>query len=194
MIGFMKNWITSISICVFFIVAIESILPDNNLKKYAKFVLGLILIVSIINPIINLFNKNINILNTIDDYKYIINSSNSLKTNNYSNNKNKMYDSTIKIFKSNLENQCQKKLKLKYPDKDFKVNIEVKYDNKTNNFKIESLNLGVNKSNLVKKVVIDTKKDINQNKSIDENLKKSIKNYIRDEFEISPNIINIYLI
>ena len=34
------------------------ILPDNNMKKYAKFVLGLILIVVIIKPIIKIFEKD----------------------------------------------------------------------------------------------------------------------------------------
>ena len=58
MIELLKVWVTNITIAIFFITAVEMILPDNNMKKYAKFVLGLMLIVVIINPIIKIFDKD----------------------------------------------------------------------------------------------------------------------------------------
>ena len=50
MIEGLKVWITSICTAIFFITAVEMILPDDSLKKYAKFVLGLILITVVISP------------------------------------------------------------------------------------------------------------------------------------------------
>ena len=43
MIGELRNWIISICTAVIFITAVEMIMPNNSFKKYAKFVLGLIL-------------------------------------------------------------------------------------------------------------------------------------------------------
>ncbi len=61
LIELLKVWVTNITIAIFFITAVEMILPDNSMKKYAKFVLGLLLIVVIINPIIKIFDKDFNI-------------------------------------------------------------------------------------------------------------------------------------
>ena len=60
MIEGLKVWVTNITIAIFFITAVEMILPDNSMRKYAKFVLGLMLIVVIINPIMKIFDKDFN--------------------------------------------------------------------------------------------------------------------------------------
>lgn len=52
MIETLRAWIVNISTVVLFITAVEMLLPDNSLKKYSKFVLGLILITVLINPLI----------------------------------------------------------------------------------------------------------------------------------------------
>lgn len=191
MIEFIKNWITSISVCIFFIIAIESILPSNNLKKYAKFVLGLILIITIINPIIKVFNKNVNILNSINIDEY---TDKKLYKSTYDEYKYKNIENTVETFKTNLEKECINKLKKKYPDNNFKVDVSVKYIEKNNNFDIESVNIGVEKNKLVKKVEINTSSNFKVKEQVDDILSKDIKNYIKDEFKIPINIINIYKI
>ncbi|MCD3297735.1 stage III sporulation protein AF, partial [Clostridium botulinum] len=50
MIQSIRQWVISIATAIFFITAVEMILPNNSIKKYAKFVLGLILITVVINP------------------------------------------------------------------------------------------------------------------------------------------------
>ena len=42
------------------------ILPDNNLKKYCRFVLGLILMTVIINPLVKFLNQGSDITTFID--------------------------------------------------------------------------------------------------------------------------------
>ena len=61
MIQSLREWLTGICTAVFFIIAVEMILPENSMKKYCKFVLGLILITVFINPIIKVFNRDFNI-------------------------------------------------------------------------------------------------------------------------------------
>ncbi|WML35311.1 stage III sporulation protein AF [Clostridium sp. OS1-26] len=61
MLQALREWLIGICTAVFFITAVEIILPDNSLKKYAKFVLGLILITVFINPLIKVFDRNFDI-------------------------------------------------------------------------------------------------------------------------------------
>ena len=56
MIEALGKWIVTICVAIFFATAVQMILPDNSLKKYCNFVLGLIVFVVMISPIVNLFN------------------------------------------------------------------------------------------------------------------------------------------
>lgn len=191
MIEFMKNWVITISVCVFFIIAVEAILPSNDLKKYAKFVLGLILIITIINPVIKFINKDLNITSAINIEKY---TEDKLYKNTYEEYKYKNIESTCENFENNLEKECTKKLKEKYKDNNFKVDAKVKYQENTNSFKIVNLNIGVEKEKLVKKVDINTKKPSGNKGNIESQLSNGIKNCINSEFKIPFNIINVYKI
>lgn len=191
MIEFMKNWVVTISVCVFFIIAVEAILPSNDLKKYAKFILGLVLIITIINPIIKFINKDLNITSAINIEEY---TKDKLYKNTYEEYKYKNIESTCRNFKYNLEKQCINKLKEKYKENNFKVDVKIKYQEDTGSFKILSMNIGVKKDKLVEKVEINTKK-VNGNKGkVEGQLSSDIKNYINSEFKIPFNIISIYKI
>ena len=65
-----KTFVVNLVTTLIFISAIELICPDNKMKKYIKFVLGLILIAVILNPIITFFTKGEVFLNeAIDSYE-----------------------------------------------------------------------------------------------------------------------------
>lgn len=62
MIDFLSKWIEGIAIAVIITSIFEMILPDGNIKKYIKIVLGVYIIFSIITPFVNskeLYNLNI---------------------------------------------------------------------------------------------------------------------------------------
>ena len=52
-----KGFVITLVTMLILMTAIEFIAPDNNMKKYLKFVLGLILISVMLSPIISLFSK-----------------------------------------------------------------------------------------------------------------------------------------
>lgn len=69
MIDFLSKWIEGIAIAVIITSIFEMILPDGNIKKYVKIVLGIYIIFSIISPFVDrkeLFNLNIS--KEIDTY------------------------------------------------------------------------------------------------------------------------------
>ena len=59
MIEALGEWIITICVAIFFTTAVQMILPDNSLKKYCNFVLGLIVFVVILSPIVKIFNKDL---------------------------------------------------------------------------------------------------------------------------------------
>lgn len=192
MIESLRSWIVSICTAVLFITAIEIILPDNKLKKYAKFVLGLILITVLIKPIVRIFDKNYNI-NTYaqnaekvfeQDYK-----------NNYNKLKAKNTDNTLKAFQLNLKTICESKLKEKFPKDNYVVDVDAAYAEETGTFEIRSIKIEVHDKRIksIKKVIIDKNSAaVNDKQMVDNKLSNSIKELLSNELGVSKDIIAVY--
>lgn len=188
----LKGWIISICTTVFFITAVEMILPNNKMKKYAKFVLGLILITVLINPIIKLFDKNYD----IDAY------ANQAATyfdekgyeNKLSDYKEESVKNTVNNFKVNLEKTCEKMLTDKYPNNNYKVEAKVSYDKESQSVVINHINVGVKdgKVEKVKKIEISTKGSYENNSTMNDERAKLLKDYLSKELKVSNEVIVVY--
>ena len=53
--SFLTSWISNIIIFILLATVIDMLLPNSSLQKYAKMVIGLLLIAIIITPILSLF-------------------------------------------------------------------------------------------------------------------------------------------
>ena len=63
-------FITTLVTTLILMTAVELIAPDNSIKKYINFVLGLILISVMLTPIVSLFsNGETKIINEINRYE-----------------------------------------------------------------------------------------------------------------------------
>ena len=125
MMDSLKQWVVTICSIVIFITAVEIVLPKNNMKKYVNFVFGLILIAAILNPIIRIFNSKFDAgaySEKISSYLDNQNTQNDLKKY-----ENKEQQSTLDVFKSNLEEVCKQKLKDQFPSYTYQVSAEVAY-------------------------------------------------------------------
>lgn len=49
---FMKSWITNITVVIIFIMLMDIMLPNNNMKRFVKVIMGLLVILVIIKPFI----------------------------------------------------------------------------------------------------------------------------------------------
>lgn len=192
MIEGLKGWIVNICTTVFFITAVEMLLPSNKMKKYAKFALGLILITVVMSPFIKIFDKNFNMdkyVSTAMDYF-----ENKEYKNNYDKCKTDNIDSTVNVFSKNLEKVCKEKLKEKFPKDNYEVLIDTSFNDEKDNFVIDSVRVGITDKKIkkIKKVVINEKKNINK-KQI-ENTKESneIKKYVSEILNISKDKVIIY--
>ncbi|KGK89052.1 stage III sporulation protein AF [Clostridium sp. HMP27] len=186
-----KAWISNICTVVLFITAVEIILPDNSLKKYAKFVLGLILMTVIINPIMKVYDKNfdINVMSSNVEKAIEIKESKSNMEEYKKNNLN----ATLETFNSNLKKLSEEKLKEKFKDMDFEV--KVKSDIEHNQVKITSIEAGVKERGIqkIKKVAIESFKSEKENTNENENERfNEVKQFLSKELNIQEKLIKIY--
>ncbi|MDW8799585.1 stage III sporulation protein AF [Clostridium sp. A1-XYC3] len=192
MIQTLREWLIGICTAVFFITAVEMILPDNSMKKYAKFVLGLILITVFINPIIKIFDRNFDI-NTYT--ANVMENFDKKKTeNDFKQYKEKNISTTLEVFKLNLQSNCEKKLKEKYPEGNYKVDVEAAYDSENDKLTIKDVKVGV-KDGAVEKVkriqIGGDSKSVNSTENIDAEKSTEIKKYLSDELKVSKDIIQV---
>lgn len=190
----MKNWITSIAVTVIFITCVEIMLPDNSMKKYCKFVLGLILMVVIINPIIKTFTGGApNVEKYFKNYETTLNGKIEKSEEVYKGN----VDVTLKNFKYNMEKTCLKLLKDRFPNDNFEIVANASYDKNKNEYTMDSLEIGFSNGEVkkVKKVDINLKDRANEksdNKVYINDTK--ISKYLSDYLNISEKKIKVYKI
>lgn len=169
------------------------ILPNNNLKKYSRFVLGLILITVLMSPIIKLFDKNFNI-NT-----YLQTAESSIENKNNAVDLQKYKDSsladTLNAFKTNLQTAIQQKLKEKYSDKQFKVEVNAAFDSEIDNFNVSLVKVGVMDGTVqkIQKVVIGKESDAaNSDTNATDATAASIKQYLGSQLNLDQSKIQVY--
>ncbi|MBS6006929.1 MAG: stage III sporulation protein AF [Clostridium baratii] len=188
----LKEFVITLVTTMILITAVELIAPDNSMKKYLKFVLGLILIVVILNPILKFFNVGENELkNSISSYEKNLKEKES--DNDINVDSNKLREES---FKNNFNKNCENMLKNEFKDMEFKCEVDCNVDFKGVKFDISSINVYI-KDKKVKKIVnvekveIDTSKESKKKENKNEEY-KDVVNFLKSELEISESKINIY--
>lgn len=186
----LKGLVTTLTSMLVFIGAIEIIAPVNKMKKYIKFILGLILITVILNPILNFIsNGEENILSTLSKYERSISNEEVYKEDiNVFNNKKNDNEVIKNTFIENFNKNCDKLLKDKFNDMSFKSEVECDVDFDSMSYDIKKLKIGI-KDNKVKKIEIGIERD---NKREDSDAHEEVVNFISDELKISKEKIEIY--
>ena len=179
---------------MFYATAVQVILPDNSLKKYCNCVLGLIVFVVMITPIVNFFNKDIAIDKLIEQSTFEVFSDESQV--NYEGYRNNNMNTTLKVFKEKLENQCAQDLSEEFKGEEFNVNVDVTYDEANQNFIINSMEVGVNDGSVkrVEEVVIGGDKSVSAS-SQEEELSEygaQVKAYISSNYDIDASKVFIF--
>lgn len=192
MLEHLKVWVINICTAVFFITAVEMILPDNKMKKYAKFVLGLILITVIINPIIKIFNNDFNLASYVDSASKYFEGKEYIK--DYDKYKINSIDNTVSVFSKNLEDLCIEKLKEKFPKDNYEVMVDAGYDTEEENFVINTINVGITEGKVkkIKKIKINDSKEVSSLEIEDYKKSNTIKEYLSQLMNVPTDKIKVY--
>ena len=195
MIEFLSSWAQGIIVAVIIATLIEMILPNRSSKKYVKVVIGMYILFTIVSPIIKKFGgKDIN-LDTINIEKYeqqISKSDNTISRKFEDNNARSIKD----IYVSNLKADISAKLKEKGYEIDTS-DIQIKDDE---NYTIEKITLKLikmeQKQEKNTEIVINTVEIGNtisqkDSKTLSDDDKQEVKDYISETYDIDKKNINI---
>ena len=195
MIEFLSSWAQGIIVAVIIATLIEMILPNSSSKKYVKVVIGMYILFTIVSPIIKkVGGKDIN-LNTINIEKYeqqIAKSDNTISRKFEDNNTRSIKD----IYVSNLKADISAKLKEKGYEIDTS-DVQIKDDE---NYTIEKITLKLikmeQKQEKNNEIVINTVEIGNtisqkDSKTLSDDDKQEVKDYISETYDIDKKNINI---
>jgi stage III sporulation protein AF len=190
----LKNIVITLVTMLIFISAVELIAPDNKMKKYIKFILGLILISVILNPIINFIsNGEKSLPGSIESYEAVFNNNNTELDNTEitKENQNKT-DARKKAFINNFNKNCDNLLKNQFKNMNFKseVDCDVNFTDVSLNIKKLKIGIGENKVSKVKKIVINGKEQSNEQEVNNEYTE--IIDFVSKELNISKEKIEVY--
>ena len=181
MIDFFSNWIEKIAVSVIIASIFEIILPNGNIKKYIKIVLGIFIIFNMISPFIE--NKKIYSINLEDkiDLKH--------KSNDYSTSVDNLYKNALeKEIKSSIESKgynvknCIVDGVFNTEKKDIgikKITLILNSKKEKNNDEIKKIEISIGDSN-------KNEKDIISENEIDE-----LIIFLSEKYEINKDIIEI---
>ncbi|SHH37218.1 stage III sporulation protein AF [Clostridium grantii DSM 8605] len=176
---------------VFFITAVEMILPKNSIKKYGKFALGLILVTVIIDPFIKVFDNNFNLERYVAQASSYMTSS---ENKDFSDYKKESIEKSSRVFAENLSKIGQGELERIMPECSFQVDVEVEYNEESTEFIIQRTKVLVSSSGIkqIKKITIGNSQEVSNNNEVSGEVQVKVKDTLSQLLNISPDKIKIY--
>lgn len=192
----LKGLVTTLVSILIFISAVELVAPNNKMKKYIKFILGLILMTVILNPILEFVSKGQESFSKgISEYEQVF-SQNQSKTNidmtNALEGGNSENEAKQKAFMKNFNKNCDSLLHNQYKDMDFKSEIDCNVDFVNVSLNINKLSIGI-ADKKIKKIKKITIKETDNNSTKEENNEyEEIVKFISTELDIPKDKIEVY--
>lgn len=196
-----SNWIKQIVIVVILVTFIDALMPNKRFLRYAKVLSGLVVMISIISPLLGLFNQNFNINEQILESKIRLDNEEFLQKAEFFKEKNE--ELAIKEYKRNIDIYISEIIKQLVPYEIKKIDTKLQKDKTNNNIKFDRLDVVFsqaakeNNENIkIEKVSIElndeeiiTDNSKNNREILDENL-LCVKQSISKQFDIPINNIS----
>ncbi|NRT88578.1 stage III sporulation protein AF [Clostridium beijerinckii] len=190
----LKKFVITLVTVLIFMSAVEMIAP-SKMKKYIKFVLGLILITIILNPILQFVEGGEkNFTDVINNYEQVF--SKDRDTANFDSintlSRSNKDDERKKAFVANFNKNCDNILKNNFKDMNFKSEVDCDVDFSKVTINVKKLRIGVssNKINKIKKIVISKGADENNEGKNAEYIE--IADFASNELNIPKEKIEVY--
>lgn len=188
-------FITTLVTTLILMTAVELIAPDNSIKKYISFVLGLILISVMLTPIVSFFSKGeTKIINEISRYeKDFVKMAKDEGAGKVDINRDES-------FKNNLDKNCNKLLKEEFKGREFESNISCNMDLKNMTYAIDKVEIGVKDDSVKKIQKIEINRSVSsevigsETKEEKVNGEEEIKIYLQQILNVKAENIEIYKI
>ena len=188
----LSTFVITLVTTLILITAVELIAPDNSIKKYINFVLGLILISVMLTPIVSFFSQGeIKLINEISKYEK------DFATTIQNDENEKLDTKSNEAFKENLDKNCEKLLEEEFKGREFKSNISCNVDLENMKYSIDKVEIGV-KDDSIKKIpkieinTSDSSEVISRESEVND--EEEIKIYLEQVLNIKAENIKVYKI
>lgn len=188
-----RHWAITLAYAVILITIVEMLLPDNDIKKYGEFVLGLLLMLIILSPLITLFKsaKDINY--------YFLQTSDYINDADLKLNLDSVRSSSVKdtksIFKNKLEKSTTETLSTKFQDKKFSTYVSLISEEADANYTLKAIEIVYSDKEQevtsIETVTIDGEVSNISKSKTDSVLATTIKKYLGEELGIDISIITV---
>lgn len=205
MISFLRTWILNIATVIIFVTLLELLLPNSDMKKYIKMIVGLLVMLVILNPVLELINGKVNI-----EYEVLKTSAYMDKgtmTANIDKVEEMQDQQMIQLYKEKIERYIKDRIEFSNHVKVINIYSEIEKNKESKDFgNITKLNLVL--SNVMEKdterikpvsnILIDISKDKETTyskklESKDDRRIDDIKNNISDFLKLDEKKINIHI-
>ena len=191
----LKSFVSTLTAVLIFMSAVEILSPDKKMKKYISFALGLILISTLLNPIIEFItNGEKSVLQGIERYESVFSmEQRKVNTDGVTNYESNMDNQDVrkKVFVNNFDKNCDSMLKNKFDNMKFKSEVDCDVDFNNVKINIKKLKIGIKDKNVrkVRKVEIGTEPKDELREEYNE-----VISYVSSEFDIPEEKIEIYIL
>lgn len=207
MADFLRNWIINITIIAIFIMFLDTVMPNNSIKRYINVIVGLLIIIVVIKPFVLIkdyaedFNSEF-----LETASYLEQSGSMGNSKEISKFQNKM---ALEIFEDNLKSQIIKVVRNSTKSKYIEVSAVLELDREfeSKNFgEIKSVTVNLSKGRKevieVDRIRIGINEDMVENKNVinedkaeynlnDSNIKSEIKDKVSEALGISESIVSV---
>ena len=195
------QWVRNLIFIILFTALLEMFLPESNMRKYIRVVMGFFIITILLSPLTAIFHQDFTTLQSIipkpvasDNWHRIeeegakLNASNQMLLKDYYKERivNKISE-VVKLSKQDYQEEISVSLNNDYMIEDIKLVLR---KNEVKNIEISSIEIDINNSNISNNQEETSSEIENQDKVILRDLKYNISQI----FQISTDKIEIILI
>ena len=132
MMEFLQGWIISLVSIVILSVLIDVILPNGSIRKYTRFIIGILVIFVILYPVVRLLNKGFSLDKVIEGNLYKLN----IDEFQYkaSNMEGLYQKSILDLYKTKLETEIKRQVVVQTGIQNLKVDIVINEDEKSDTY------------------------------------------------------------
>ncbi|WP_425448601.1 stage III sporulation protein AF [Dethiothermospora halolimnae] len=202
MIDFLRAWVSDIVVVVILISFLEIILPKGNMKRYINMVIGLLIIIVLINPFINLLSKDIDIEGEV--FKNIVDGQN-IEYSNDEELKEIRQKQVIDIYKLSLKKEILSLIKSKTEHSVKAISVKINEDQGSEEFgNLQGVELLIDKGDKkekgkekgvnikeIKRVSVTLDTNVKENKETNLKQYDNVRKILSEAYRIPKENINV---
>jgi len=206
MADFLRTWIINITVIIIFVMFLDTIMPNNSMKRYINVVVGLLIIIVIIKPFVQFKDYASSFRNEYLETASFIEQKSSGE--NITEISKFQQQKTVEIFEDNLKNQISKQVKsINSEYEEVSVDLELErnfYCEDFGNIKCITVNLSNSKKEVIEvdRIKISVNQGMGVNKNVinkdkveynlnDSKISNEIKGVLSKALGISESIVSV---